>query len=67
MTDKDLFEEVLKNFQDNYKLKIEKPNNDCYIIINDNSGSYLGEMNYSGYNLLYNLTRLCDILKFELT
>lgn len=67
MTDKDLFEEVLKNFQDSYKLKIEKPNNDCYIVINDNSGSYLGEMNYSGYNLLYNLTRLCDILKFELT
>lgn len=66
MADKELFEEVLKNFQDTYKLKIDKPNNDCYIVINDDSGNSLGEMNYSGYNLLYNLTRLCDILKSEL-
>lgn len=66
MSDKELFEEVLKNFQDTYKLNIDRPNDDCYIVINDCSGSYIGEMNYSGYNLLYNLTTLCEMLKKEL-
>lgn len=65
MNDKQLFNEVLERFQQQYGFEVERPYNDGYIeLIKD--GDVLGGMNTDGYNLLYNLTRLCRTLKDEL-
>ena len=65
MTDKQLFEEVLNRFQQQYKFEINRPYNDGYIELFKN-GDSLGGMNPEGYNLLCNLLRLCNMLKDEL-
>ena len=65
MNDKQLFNEVLERFQQQYDFEVEHPYNDGYIeIVKD--GEIIGGMNTDGYNLLYNLTRLCRTLKDEL-
>lgn len=65
MNDKQLFNEVLERLQQQYDFEVERPYNDGYIeLIKD--GDVLGGMNTDGYNLLYNLTRLCRTLKDEL-
>ena len=66
MNDNELFLEVLDRFIDTYNIKFERPYGDDFIVISSASGKELGQMNYSGYNLLYNLTTLCNILKSEL-
>lgn len=65
MNDKELFEQVLNNLTNQYGLKIEKPYNDGYIVIKKGDEA-LGAFNTSGYNLLYNLKRLCNVLEGEL-
>lgn len=65
MTDRELFKEVLKNFAENYKLEITYPYGDDYFIIYKN-GKEIGGFNPSGFNLLYNLKRLCNLLEYEL-
>ena len=65
MNEKELFEEVLKQFIETYRLEIERPYDDSYIVIIQN-GNELGGLNPSGHNLLYNLTELCNILNNEL-
>ena len=65
MNEKELFDEVLKYFVDYYKLEITHPYNDGYMIISKN-GKEIGDFNVTGYNLLYNLTSLCETLKQEL-
>ena len=65
MNDRELFDEVLARFEEQYGLYIERPYDDrCTFIFKKDEE--LGFMNTDGYNLLYNLTRLCDILKEEL-
>ena len=66
MSEKELFNEVLKYFEENYKLTIERPYNDGYIIIK-NGTEEIGDFNSDGYNLLRNLSELCNILKRELS
>jgi len=65
MTDKELFNEVLDKFQKQYGFEVERPYNDGYIELIQN-GDSIGGMNTDGYNLLYNLSRLCRMLKDEL-
>ena len=65
MTDRELFKEVLNNFAENYKLEISYPYRDEYFIIHKN-GKEIGGFNPSGFNLLYNLKRLCNLLEEEL-
>lgn len=65
MSEKELFNEVLNYFVDNYHLEIERPYNDGYMIIKQGNRE-LGDFNSDGYNLLSNLSNLCKILKSEL-
>lgn len=65
MSEKELFMEVLTNFADTYKLEIERPYGDSYMVISKD-GKELGGINISGYNLLRNLNELCKILEGEL-
>lgn len=62
MTEKELFKEVLDNLTNKYNLTVERPYNDEYIVIKKDNET-LGEFNTSGYNLLYNLKRLCNALE----
>lgn len=62
MTEKELFKEVLDNLTNKYNLTVERPYNDEYIVIKKDNET-LGEFNTSGYNLLYNLKRLCNTLE----
>lgn len=66
MGEKELFNETLKYFTDNYNLEIEHPYNDGYIVIKKD-GKELGDFNSDGYNLLYNLKRLIEVLEYELS
>ena len=66
MTDRELFEEVLKRFEEQYRLRIDRPYSDGYFELVDEGGNNLGGMNSDGYNLLFNLSRLCALLKDEL-
>jgi len=65
MSEKELFREVLKYFEDYYKLEIKAPYEDGYIIIYHN-GKDIGSFNYDGHNLLFNLNELTNILNYEL-
>ncbi|MBQ8218234.1 MAG: hypothetical protein IJZ79_02920 [Bacilli bacterium] len=65
MNDKELFNEVLKNFADTYRLEIIHPYDDEYFELKKN-GTDIGGFNPTGYNLLYNLKRLCKLLEQEL-
>ena len=65
MNDKELFNAVLERFQKQYGFEVDRPYNDGYIELTKD-GDSLGGMNTDGYNLLYNLTRLCRTLKDEL-
>lgn len=58
MSDKEIFMEVFTNFQRRYN-GLEMHGTIVY---------YKGEMQFNtdGFILLYNLTRLCDLLKEEL-
>lgn len=57
------FKKILDYFTKVYKLKIEHPygEDDGYIVIST-GGVELGAFNYDGFNLLYNLHELTDIL-----
>lgn len=58
MSDRELFREVFKYFQSTYR----------GLEMTGSIVSYKGEpvMNIEGFNLLYNLTRLCRVLQDEL-
>lgn len=65
MSEKELFNEVLQYFVDYYRLTIERPYNDGYMIIK-RGNEEIGSFNSDGYNLLRNLSQLCNTLKGEL-
>lgn len=67
MNEKELFKEVLDYFVKQYNLTLEVPYPDrpTYFIIKQ-GGTQIGDMNIDGYNLLYNLSRLCKFLENEL-
>ena len=65
INEKEMFQKLLGYFLDKYDLELKRPYGDSYICIY-RGNDMIGEMNYEGYNLLYNLKRLCDILKDEL-
>jgi len=65
MTDRELFEEVLNRFQKQYRFEIEHPYGDAYFELKKNE-EVIGGMNPEGYNLLYNLFKLCKLLQREL-
>lgn len=66
MSDKELFEEVVKRFAEKYNVVVETPYDDGYRIFKLKSGYELGDFNSDGYNLLHNLTKLCNIFRHEL-
>ena len=66
MTDKELFEEVMKRFVNDYKVVVECPYNDGYKVFKLRSGYEIGAFNSDGFNLLYNLNKLCKIFEYEL-
>lgn len=65
MNDKELFNEVLANLVDTYGIEVDRAFGDSYLVFRKDD-DIIGEMNPSGYNLLANLTKLCNILKDEL-
>lgn len=66
MTDKELFEEVFNRFVERYNVIVERPYNNNYVVLKLRSGYVIGEFNYDGYNLLYNLDRLCKVFEYEM-
>ena len=62
---KHLFLRTLYSLVNEYEAEVDYPYEDSYFEIIKN-GKVIGGMNPDGYNLLYNLTRLCEILKDEL-
>lgn len=66
MTDKELFEEVFNRFVERYNIIVERPYNNNYVVLKLRSGYVIGEFNYDGYNLLYNLDRLCKVFEYEM-
>ena len=61
MNEKELFDDVIDYFLVEYNLTLKSPNTDGYIdILKD--GKSIGGFTYSNYNLLKNLTNLCNIL-----
>ena len=68
MADMELFNEVLKRFEEQYSLTVERPYPyyPTIIQVKNEAGRVVGEMNTEGYNLLFNLKRLCDMLEDEL-
>lgn len=65
MSEKELFNEVLKFFENEYRLTIKRPYNDGYMEF-FKDGKSIGGLNFDGYNLLRNLSELCAILESEL-
>ena len=65
MTDRELYTAVFENFVEKYNLTFEQPFNSGYTLVYKN-GRLIGEFNIDGYNLLYNLDRLCKMLEDEL-
>lgn len=65
MREKELFDEILNCFIEQYRLEIKYPYNDGYMEIRKDD-KFLGSFNRDGYNLLFNLSRLCDVLNGEL-
>ena len=63
MTDKQLFEELVKRMIEEYKLDVEQPYGDGYRIFRTKSGYELGDFNSDGYSLLYNIQRLSRTLR----
>lgn len=63
--EKEIFNNTLKHFTEQYGLTIKYPYNDSYLEIYKNNNN-LGGLNPSGYNLLRNLRELCSILEQEL-
>ena len=66
MTDYELFNAVLDRLSEFHRLTIVRPYGDQVIEIKNHYGRSLGMMNPDGYNLLYNLTRVCKMLEDEL-
>ena len=66
MSDRELFDAVFKRLVSQYNLKVERPYGSDYVVLKDKDGGLIGDFNPSGYNLLAQLTMLCDILHFEL-
>ena len=61
--DKELFEELVTRICEQFNVEVERPYNDGYRIFKLKSGYVLGDFNSDGYNLLYNITQLSEILK----
>ena len=66
MNEKELFNEVLKFFTEQYNLTVERPYSGGYIVIFDKNNNEILSFNSSGYNLLYNLFNLCDAIRRNL-
>lgn len=65
MTDYEIFDAVLERLSEQYRLTVIRPYGDGYFILKKDEKE-LGGMNPDGFNLLYNLTRLCKMLEEEL-
>lgn len=61
--DKELFEELVTRICEQFNVEVERPYNDGYRIFKLRSGYVLGEFNSDGYNLLYNITQLSEVLR----
>lgn len=66
MNEKEILGAVISCFAKAYGLQVTQPYKDGYTVFRDDSGKEIDSINFDGYNLLYNLTKLCELLNAEL-